>query len=159
MNMDVRRVFVDGLVANPGEWDQSARRRNSHLPLKSETRGYPLYDVTIGAVGFTNIVMRQILLVPQPAMAEVKLNRKEGNAMKNLLGFAAVTALFLVVPQFAFAAPAAGDIGDEATESFVLYWPTQASSVEIAVGHDSLRDGGAITVQNSEQTHDFSVDR
>jgi hypothetical protein len=80
--------------------------------------------------------------------------------MKNLLGLAAVTALFLVIPQFAFAAPAAGDLDDQATQSFVLYWPTQASSIEVANGHDSLLiEDVEMTLRNGGQTHDFSVDR
>ncbi len=79
--------------------------------------------------------------------------------MKNLLGFAAVTALFLAVPQFAFAAPPAGDLDDQATQSFVLYWPTQASSIEVAKVHDSFIKDVEITSRNSGQTHEFSVDR
>ncbi len=79
--------------------------------------------------------------------------------MKTLLGVAAVTALFLAVPQFAFAAPAAGDLGDQATQSFVLYWPTQASSVEIGKVHESLIKDVEITSRNSGRPLDFSVDR
>jgi len=79
--------------------------------------------------------------------------------MKNLLGFAVVAALSLVVPQFAFAAPAAGDL-DQATQPFVLYWPTQASSIEVAKVHDSfIKDAGTTLGNSGQTTHEFSVDR
>ncbi len=78
--------------------------------------------------------------------------------MKNLLGFAAVAALSLAVPQFAFAAPAAGDLDDQATQAFVLYWPAQASTIEVAKDRNQLRESVEITLQNSGRTHESRVD-